>query len=337
MYLFESKINKPEYTIKIGSETINFQIQSNNSIQFENQNDVYSYGNVLNGIDLDVFVGYSSVTNVFHVKTNESNKIEINYDNLVSWNISEIIFKDNENNVLKKEPANVKDGKIEILLEDSFGVPFTISFVLTFYKIVEPNFGASALSISVTSEDRSIYNQAPGSLKFSIYFFHGLITNDQDEQVIDYPFNIWQNMPITGTVPISSALIGNDETKLESYTLGKSLDSSTIYIEFVANRMMADDDYAPTLLYDVIPPSQTALYATDQIAEFVGNINNVSVYRGTYTIHKQSEPLFVDGIHKIQLKLIQKYSQDLIMKIDVDGVVYAKVNSSSIGDSDIII
>jgi hypothetical protein len=185
-------------------------------------------------------------------------------------------------------------------------------------------FGPKLFSAPLPSS-RPIYKGYPGPTSFSIYFFQGL-----NEGTIDYPFNLYNGIPITGTVPISPYINIENEDIINSYNTGIGLDSFTIYIEFVCNKIIATENFAPSLIYDVIPPTRTALASYDNIAEFVGNINDVSVYRGTYTVHKKNEPLYVDGIHTIRFKLQERSKSDLVVYIP-RVVGYFMLSGSTIG------
>jgi hypothetical protein len=167
---------------------------------------------------------------------------------------------------------------------------------------------------------RGIYGAAPGPISYSIHLFQGLFTNsgshpDSEKYVVDYPLNLYKGLPITGTVPLDPHVAGGSSDIVEAYNLGLGLNTLTLYLEFVANKIVGIDGYAPALFFDVIPPSNTAYYSTNNEADYIGNINGSSVYRGTYTVHKQSAPLYVDGTYKIRLKSRTFEEDDIIFKM----------------------
>ena len=167
---------------------------------------------------------------------------------------------------------------------------------------------------------RGIYGATPGPILYSIHLFQGLFTNsgvhpDSEKYIVDYPLNLYKGIPITGTVPLDSHISGGTSDIVEAYNLGLGLDTLTLYIEFVANKIVGIDGYAPALFFDVIPPSSTAYYSVNNEADYMGNINGSSVYRGTYTVHKQSAPLYVDGTYKIRLKSKSFETDNLIFKM----------------------
>ena len=200
----------------------------------------------------------------------------------------------------------------------------------------DPFTMASAPGImSVSAPDRNIYRPSQGDTSFSIYLFQGFYSNpDTGEQVIDYPLDTWNGVQVAGTIPISSALIGNDSKLEESFNKGFPLDSITIYIEFVANHQIGIDGFSSALYYNIIPPTDTALHFYNQQAIFIGNINGVSVYRGQYTIHKQSVPTYVDGIYKITFRIQKSLYAEMLFSVLVQNI-YTIVGISSVGDSSI--
>jgi len=167
---------------------------------------------------------------------------------------------------------------------------------------------------------RGIYGATPGEISYSIHLFQGLFTNSgthptAEKYIVDYPLNLYKGLPITGTVPLDPHVAGGETDIVEAYNLGLGLDTLTLYIEFVSNKLVGIEGYAPALFFDVIPPSSTAFYSVNNEADYIGNINGSSVYRGLYTVHKQSAPLYVDGTYKIRLKSRTFETDDMIFKV----------------------
>lgn len=190
---------------------------------------------------------------------------------------------------------------------------------------------------SIISKDRNIYVPAPGETAFAIYLFQGFYENPETgEKVVDYPLNIWNGISVAGTVPLSSSIEPNNIEWQNSFEDDDGLNSLIIYIEFVCNKIIANKVYAPPLKYDIIAPSSSATSYLNQEAQFFNNINDVSVYRGKFTVNKQLSPLYIDGLYKIRINLEKSSSTNISFIVPVKNI-YAMVGVSLTDSSDLIL
>jgi hypothetical protein len=351
---FEAEANKPKILLDIKGYKIYFDFVKDETKDISSEvfdNSVY-YNNFIDGCDLIVNISDNYVNfNIYSSIDINNIDFDIYSDNsIILLNRNAIEFRGIDNEILfYLNYININDEKN--IFKQSSDYEYSKSEGKYNFKIknikknnsVNIGIGLSQVgqtSIasvqSISAKDRDIYKPFDGDTAFAIYLFQGFYENPETgERIIDYPLNYWKGVQVAGTVPLSSAIIGNNAEYEESYNNGKGLDSFTIYIEFVCNKIIASEGFAPQLYYSIIPPSDSALHLINQAADFVGNINGVSVYRGQYTVHKQSSPLYIDGIYKIIFKVEKSSYSELIFKVPVQNI-YAIVGVSHTGDEDLI-
>jgi len=352
MEMFATKLNRPEFSFTIGDELYAILLQYDISLtpQVISNGELYQYLNLGKGIY--AYVQNSRNLNISIVIPDTAiatSSFKIEYSgNSFSSLIRKIEVNNASGEKLSSSSYDILDDSIVFKWDNVFDhsdYPLILSIELGKQDVLSM---ASAMSISAS--DRDIYRSAPGDARFAVFLFQGLYEDPTTHEVIvDYPLNTWKGIPVAGTVPLSSSLalspqlpVGDTlstddryDQYIHAYEMSEGLDSLTIIIEFVCNKTIGVSCSAPNLYYDVIPPVYTAQASKNNEAEFIGNVNGVSVYRGYYTIHKQSKPLYVDGIHKIELHMLQQQHMEFPIMLTVFGR-YAIISEDAPGNGQLL-
>ena len=125
----------------------------------------------------------------------------------------------------------------------------------------------------------------------------------------------YRGNPACGTVPLG---VGDTRdltsADLQRHEDGLGYESRTVWIRLIASKPIAANQ---AVMYDVWTPGLTDYVG--QVAERVGSMGELPIYRGSFVISEESPPSSVDGVGWIDAHISEHRTNDLEVRLTVLG------------------
>jgi len=204
------------------------------------------------------------------------------------------------------ELSLVNDG--EWLRDESRVFPVHIPLDISF----SPPSGVGFASIRAMSlEDETILYR--DTRPDSATQFHITLFDDPDFRREKQQY--YRGSPACGTVPLGVGDVRDlSPEDLQRYEDGDGYATRTVWLRFIASKPIPP---SVAVLYDVKTPG--LIDYVGQVAERVGSLDELPIYRGSFLIHKMSPPSYVDGVGFINAYIQEHRVKDLDARITVLG------------------
>lgn len=125
----------------------------------------------------------------------------------------------------------------------------------------------------------------------------------------------YRGSPACGTVPLGVGDVRDlSPEDLQRYGDGDGYETRTVWIRLIASKPISP---STPVLYDVETPG--LVNYVGQVAERVGSLDDLPIYRGSFLVHEVSPPSYVDGVGAINAYIQEHRVKDLDARITVLG------------------
>lgn len=339
-YIFRSKVDSAEFDLIINGQTISFEFEcdKNSGFHVECEKDKYIYKNIKNGVDVAYYLDeniikeYILIWSSSSIPDNIKFKVKSN-DNLIFYITpdGEMQFRTNNGkHLLSFNKTTISDCNNKQIGEVNISHSFVNNEHYFTLYIDKDQYESKSIAYPIVIDPPMVFGKDVESrtnkpIIFSQIPYGGRVSGDEKfsisiyQDVGAYPVYTYQGTPVVGTVPLYPILTYNDAEKQSALINGLGMESWTITIEFICNKVLGIPGSAPKIYYSIDYITDVGVHSSNNETEFVGNIAGSSVYRGSFRVHRNSYPSYVDGVHTINVQRTQTETYSLPFQIYVEA------------------
>ena len=176
----------------------------------------------------------------------------------------------------------------------------------------------SSVRMSAIENETVLYQDTrpDSATMFAAYFF--------DDSRFERERMISEGKPVCSTIPhVEGDTWDLVQEDFDSYEMGYGGDTRRVWLEIVASKTISSDT---PVYYDVIPPG-TVSYVGN-IAERIGTVGGLPIFRGSFIVTKQSPPSFEDGIGVVRVYINETRTKEIPVRVFVQGSLLNQISGN---------